>query len=178
MGKGFTFCSMFDLIVWMSFFMEFKTSCSCFLFSNSLFCCWFNVFSVFNMFALWLWSFLFSYLEQYQWTAEYFDRIGRSLTSIPPHVPCHQPSHPLHEIKFFLFSGILALHWGHVPSEIDWFLFLVPVIFWKGSSGPLQVNKDSENYPVERSHFDFLFLRRAVDVLFLTCVSLSLIVFE
>ena len=74
--KGFMFCCMIDLIVRMSIFIEFKASCSCFLFSSSVICRWFNVFSVFNMFALWRWVLLFSHLGQYQWTANFFDRIG------------------------------------------------------------------------------------------------------
>ena len=162
---------MFDLIVWMSFFMEFKASCSCFLFSSSLFRRWVNVFIVFNMFALWLWRLLFSHFGQYQWTAEYFDRMGMSLTSRPAHVPWHQSRPPLHEIEFFFVFKYLdftlrALLIGNRMDPTS-----ISGRFWESarsslSTGPLQVDKDSESYPVERCYFDFLVLHRAADDLF------------
>ena len=82
--------------------------------------------------------------------------------------------------RVFSLSGILALHWGHLSTETDWFLLLVAVILGECQKQSLFRaapcgKRDSGSYPVDRIYFDFLFLRRSANDL---CLDLRFLVFD
>ena len=127
--RRFEFFSVcFCLMLWISFLMDVKRSVVGSLISISAFCFWFKVTNDFKIVLPSFCKQMFSYLGQYQCTAEYFASIAKSFTSMPPILPCHHSKRSLQLIE--IFSATLFLHCGHLSSEEDWSLLPVQVIFW------------------------------------------------